>query len=756
MAWRQMVEGNNESDRQRELQGQLRQMNPLEAQNLGPALDYLFGVAPRTAIRSMQEGNFNPAGQLGKDVWNQMRKPYKEASATAPTGEDIVGRAGVTNPTAKKILGFGMEVAADPALPLWAAGKLAMPLAGQIKKLGTKGEQKALDELDAIINKYREPTVSGELTPPENFWTPERLKEQEIYEIASSRDFDESQVQNIYDDLENLDIEDIRGLRAKLKDVDHPDDAMDIIYDYTMKQLPQRDEVAQIAKQTIDPAPAPKRYNEMTPEEFVRDEYASQQPAKSLDDIIDANKSSYDESTFEEIYGGGYGWKGALSELLPTEQGPLLKEAQELVRKHNDPLFPTSEEVMKADYRDFRKKLEDTWSEKRYLVDVIRNHGAAGPVDEIRRGLSPRLFSKPELERILKKSQERFRKVDTILERLGEAYPSGEWVDSSIAGKRQWVPDEGGYNLYNTGAIYRRQEMENLTDAQIDSLYNKMKDFKSPNEDLDTVFNEFDNKKVYDEWFKDLAREKDIQKELERIKEFEAKPRVDETPIQITGKPAGSLDAIFNKYEKLNPATIVDNLKYAKLLEDPAFETKIHRELENLKMDLSPENFAQLEEDLLSLARTDEKVEEILKYYGDRKNLKEDGTITGYEFKDDPDEFDPVGLLKGPPKNYTSKSRKKNPLATGGALHTAKQMAQNVLKRGGILNYSLREHGNLYRQLKPEHQEVYDFLMDLARQYGDTSGVDMDSIYRFIEDGMDERNLTDHLRRDLKQYGPVY
>lgn len=79
------------------------------------AIDSVGGAPTRAAIYAAQEGK-NPisafASQFGEDP------------GLAPSGEKIVQRAGVSSPTAAKVLGFGVDLVADP-LNLVPIGKVA-------------------------------------------------------------------------------------------------------------------------------------------------------------------------------------------------------------------------------------------------------------------------------------------------------------------------------------------------------------------------------------------------------------------------------------------------------------------------------------------------------------------------------------------------------------------------------------------------------------------------------------------------------
>lgn len=109
-------------------------MNPSGPSSVGAVskgIESVTGAPARASIGAAQEGK-NPITAFGKQ--------FGENPETAPTGEQLVEKSGVTNPTAKSIAGTAMDFAADPTnfIPGKAiAGGLAI---GALKKATAGGK----------------------------------------------------------------------------------------------------------------------------------------------------------------------------------------------------------------------------------------------------------------------------------------------------------------------------------------------------------------------------------------------------------------------------------------------------------------------------------------------------------------------------------------------------------------------------------------------------------------------------------------
>jgi hypothetical protein len=99
-----------------------------QASSPGEYLDSVTGAPARTVISGLQNGNFNmdtlKAGydQIGRDP------------QSAPTGQDLVAKTGVTNPTAQKVLGGALNIASDPASYFGGAG-MGIPMSGVVESV---------------------------------------------------------------------------------------------------------------------------------------------------------------------------------------------------------------------------------------------------------------------------------------------------------------------------------------------------------------------------------------------------------------------------------------------------------------------------------------------------------------------------------------------------------------------------------------------------------------------------------------------
>ena len=117
-------------------------------------IDSLIGAPIRAGLSSLQDGNFAGAPSA---MWSQFNADPK--TKPAPSGEDLVRRAGVENPYLAKGLGFGLEVATDPMAYL--GDKIPIPgVTGEIvdasKMFAKKNPPGARKALDAAIELERQ------------------------------------------------------------------------------------------------------------------------------------------------------------------------------------------------------------------------------------------------------------------------------------------------------------------------------------------------------------------------------------------------------------------------------------------------------------------------------------------------------------------------------------------------------------------------------------------------------------------------
>ncbi len=120
-------------------------------------LDSVTGAPMRAGISAAQNSNYpsDIPGDAAKAAWKQFGNMKDEA----PSGEDIVKKAGVPEGTASKVAGFGMDLAANPLNFAGAgaklAGKGAEALGSAADSLSSFAHEKALKAAGAMGNDLK-------------------------------------------------------------------------------------------------------------------------------------------------------------------------------------------------------------------------------------------------------------------------------------------------------------------------------------------------------------------------------------------------------------------------------------------------------------------------------------------------------------------------------------------------------------------------------------------------------------------------
>jgi hypothetical protein len=121
------------------------------------AVDSVTGAPTRAAISAAQ--NADTPSDIVPSAYKAFKGQFGDMSHEAPTGEDIVKRAGVPEGIPSKVAGFGMDMAANPLNALGPAAKLAGKAAEYAapaaEALSTFSHEKALKAAGAMTKDFR-------------------------------------------------------------------------------------------------------------------------------------------------------------------------------------------------------------------------------------------------------------------------------------------------------------------------------------------------------------------------------------------------------------------------------------------------------------------------------------------------------------------------------------------------------------------------------------------------------------------------